>query len=125
MLRRPPRSTLTATPFPYTTLFRSFDNPGNENPGPALALVTLNLLNFGPDAPMQPGHEAYYPGADVSDRFGYRTFDSATRGLICGPDDDAALQTIRNQPANPPGYLYGTFDINNGNQFWATAIAWA
>src|SRR3546814_18336594 len=23
MLRRPPRSTLTATPFPYTTLFRS------------------------------------------------------------------------------------------------------
>src|SRR3546814_16647865 len=27
MRRRPPRSTSTDTPFPYTTLFRSFDKP--------------------------------------------------------------------------------------------------
>src|SRR3546814_2341803 len=27
MVRRPPRSTRTDTPFPYTTLFRSFDAP--------------------------------------------------------------------------------------------------
>src|SRR3546814_1302733 len=73
---------------------------------------------------MQPGHAAYYPGADVCDRFGYRTFDSATRGLICGPDDDAALQTIRNKQSNSSGYLYGTFDFDNGNQFWASAFGW-
>src|SRR3546814_6855071 len=28
MIRRPPRSTLTDTLFPYTTLFRSAENPG-------------------------------------------------------------------------------------------------
>src|SRR3546814_7891255 len=29
MIRRPPRSTRTDTPFPYTTLFRSFDHDGD------------------------------------------------------------------------------------------------
>lgn len=101
-----------------------FDNPGNPNPSPALALIALNLLDFGPDAPMQPGHAAYYPGEEVCNRFGYRTFDSPTRGLICGPDDDAALQTIRNKQSNSSGYLYGTFDFDNGNQFWASAFGW-
>src|SRR3546814_14717669 len=32
MLRRPPRSTRTDTLFPYTTLFRSFDHPGQGCP---------------------------------------------------------------------------------------------
>src|SRR3546814_8418314 len=31
MLRRPPRSTRTDTLFPYTTLFRSFDNTGGSS----------------------------------------------------------------------------------------------
>src|SRR3546814_14718486 len=30
MIRRPPRSTRTDTPFPYTTLFRSIGNEANE-----------------------------------------------------------------------------------------------
>src|SRR3546814_20008010 len=32
MIRRPPRSTLTDTLFPYTTLFRSRDLPGPDMP---------------------------------------------------------------------------------------------
>src|SRR3546814_10277953 len=77
-----------------------FDNPGNANPGPALALVALNLLNFGPDAPMQPGHAAYYPGEDVRDRFGYRPLESATSGPICGPAAGPPPQTNTNQQTN-------------------------
>jgi len=96
-----------------------FDGP-NSNPGPALALVALDLVGaVGPS-----GHASYYPGADVCDRFGYRTFDSPTRGLVCGPDDDAALQTIRNKQSNTAGYLYGTFDFDNGMQAWASGMAW-
>src|SRR3546814_2350770 len=33
MIRRPPRSTRTATLFPYTTLFRSLENQGVRNYG--------------------------------------------------------------------------------------------
>lgn len=96
-----------------------YDGP-NENPGPSLALVALDLVGaVGPT-----GAAAYYPGAEVCDRFGYRTFDSATRGRICGPDDDAALQTIRNKSSNSSAYLYGTFDFDNGSQFWASAFGW-
>lgn len=98
-----------------------FDNPGNANPGPALALVALDLLGV---AAPRAGFAAYYPGAEVCDRFGYRTFDSPTRGLVCGPDDDAALQTIRNKSSNTSGYLHGTFDFDNGMQMWASAFAW-
>src|SRR3546814_15588565 len=32
MIRRPPRSTRTDTLFPYTTLFRSIDTPGTNDP---------------------------------------------------------------------------------------------
>src|SRR3546814_5063401 len=37
MLRRPPRSTRTATPFPYPTLFRSADKPLDVIEGPLMA----------------------------------------------------------------------------------------
>src|SRR3546814_15255214 len=33
MIRRPPRSTRTDTPFPYTTLFRSIHEPGRAPAG--------------------------------------------------------------------------------------------
>lgn len=96
-----------------------FSSP-NENPGPSLALVALDLL--GATAPT--GFAAYYPGAEVCDRFGYRTFESETRGLICGPDNDPALQSIRNKRSDSSGYLYGTFDFDNGMQAWASFMGW-
>src|SRR3546814_12857696 len=60
MIRRPPRSTLTDTLFPYTTLFRSFDSryPTSLNAGDARLLAdgftysgTINTQGrFTPDA---------------------------------------------------------------------------
>src|SRR3546814_1326444 len=50
MIRRPPRSTRTYTLFPYTTLFRSYENLTGENIGffdftvPGLVLVAVGLL---------------------------------------------------------------------------------
>src|SRR3546814_3660873 len=44
MIRRPPRSTRTATLFPYTTLFRSLDQP--ELPAP-IPLLDLLLTHYG------------------------------------------------------------------------------
>src|SRR5690606_19897485 len=70
------------------------------------------------------GFAAYYPGEEVCGRFGYRTFDSPTRGLVCGPDNDAALQTIRNKSSNTSGYLHGTFDFDNGMQAGASVFGW-
>ncbi|HEU4774546.1 MAG TPA: TonB-dependent receptor [Lysobacter sp.] len=96
-----------------------FDGP-TPNPGPSLALIAIDAVGaLGP-----VGHAAYYPGTEVCGKFGYRTFESKTRGLICGPDDDAALQTIRRKQSNSAGYLYGTFDITDTTQMWASAMAW-
>src|SRR3546814_20021714 len=47
MVRRPPRSTRTATLFPYTTLFRSAARAGYPAWLPAQALDTLALIERG------------------------------------------------------------------------------
>src|SRR3546814_9969397 len=44
MIRRPPRSTRTDTLFPYTTLFRSVENPGTLQILAEDALAFLNGL---------------------------------------------------------------------------------
>src|SRR3546814_17215286 len=43
MIRRPPRSTRTDTPCPYTTLFRSDDDAGNDE-GRHLTLACYGML---------------------------------------------------------------------------------
>src|SRR3546814_17338706 len=43
MLRRPPRSTRTDTLFPYTTLFRSNDDPKAGDDGPPVRHLALRL----------------------------------------------------------------------------------
>src|SRR3546814_4868833 len=51
-IRRPPRSTLTDTFFPYTTLFRSLDDAGSDA-NPICDLVKIT------DPQWQPALEAY------------------------------------------------------------------
>src|SRR3546814_7704180 len=50
MIRRPPRSTRTDTLFPYTTLFRSFLQPGTQQVAAGYAIYgpqTLLVLTIG------------------------------------------------------------------------------
>src|SRR3546814_5816493 len=53
MVRRPPRSTRTATLFPYTTLFRSAARAGYPAWLPAQALDTLALIERGGPYPQR------------------------------------------------------------------------
>src|SRR3546814_18814929 len=50
MIRPPPRSTRTDTPFPYTTLFRS-THPGWET---RVAVITRAIAQLGPERPPRP-----------------------------------------------------------------------
>src|SRR3546814_11502552 len=50
MIRPPPRSTRTDTPFPYTTLFRS-THPGWET---RVAVITRAIAQLGPERPHRP-----------------------------------------------------------------------
>src|SRR3546814_7321497 len=63
MIRRPPRSTLTDTLFPYTPLFRSLDVPderqrfGVDRPCPGLAARALALCLQAPPRARCLGHD--------------------------------------------------------------------
>ncbi|GAB2505213.1 TonB-dependent receptor plug domain-containing protein [Arenimonas alkanexedens] len=107
------------------------DGPNGANVSPALSLIALDLLNG--------ARAAFYPGADACDRFGYTTFNSPTRGLVCGSYTTPASRSISNSRENWVGYLYGSKDIGNvqlwgsvslydstakstnGTEFWGTA----
>src|SRR3546814_358421 len=54
MVRRPPRSTLTATLFPYTTLFRS--DGGHADPGAFVDVAIRNALEQQRHDPPAVGH---------------------------------------------------------------------
>src|SRR3546814_3886493 len=57
MIRRPPRSTRTDTPLPYTTLFRSADVA-------SMALWPCRRHHFNP-RPAEPGNQPLRQGADM------------------------------------------------------------
>src|SRR3546814_5067173 len=55
MIRRPPRSTRTATPFPYTTLFRSFfRHPAHAKPRVAQERRALQATRYTGAAGQRP-----------------------------------------------------------------------
>ena len=84
----------------------------NPNAGPGLALAVLDAYT---------GLEAAYPGEEACRAFGFVPFTSATRGQICGSYDDIAFQSIMNEREYWSGYGYGTYDIGNDSQLWASA----
>src|SRR3546814_8826822 len=107
MIRRPPRSTRTATLVPYTTLFRSRPlRPGaarwvcqrdHQGPGPAPTGRCGHLLDRsrggaegdeGPLAPPGVGHEVVPPGAARLRRHRRPVVLTSQRagGARCGPD---------------------------------------
>src|SRR3546814_12186379 len=73
MLRRPPRSTRTDTLFPYTTLFRSPDDPaGLREAGPEVGLEPASPgpgreLRRGKHRILGPHAAAVEPGLEIED----------------------------------------------------------
>src|SRR3546814_8707852 len=59
MIRRPPRSTRTDTPFPYTTLFRSGRVRGRAHAQPGRAVQPRDQVQAFPRRPARPGRRAH------------------------------------------------------------------
>src|SRR3546814_10228768 len=98
MIRRPPRSTLTDTLFPYTTLFRSAGGGREVAPAPeALAPVAFAdmfelLLDLARRAVLCPAHE-------IADRGMRRDFDEhvdviARQGAVRSEEHTSELQSL-------------------------------
>src|SRR3546814_12069416 len=62
MIRRPPRSTRTDTPFPYTTLFRSHIRP-DQPPRVVVAAVERNLRHRAANATIHRAENEDMPAA--------------------------------------------------------------
>ena len=84
----------------------------NRNAGPGLSLTVLDAFT---------GREIAYPGQAVCDEFGFSSFLSPTRGQICGAYDDVASRSIQNKRQTYSAYGYGTFDVTDSTQLWASA----
>src|SRR3546814_19747722 len=84
MIRRPPRSTRTDTPCPYTTLCRSTLATGNRRPGAIPALIGPALIG---EVAEVTGSDAWLPAA-IQTTPGLQPKDR--RG--CGGEPDAGAQ---------------------------------
>jgi iron complex outermembrane recepter protein len=52
------------------------------------------------------------------------SISGANLGQACGTFNDVGYQTIANKNDDLSGYLYGTYDFDNGMQVWASLQAW-
>src|SRR3546814_14452910 len=100
MIRRPPRSTRTDTPFPYTTLFRSLQRArgGLQRMERRVAqLLTLarveSVDHFDDTATLSPGQLARDVLASASER-------AAPRGVVLSLQADDALRDRKSTRLN-------------------------
>jgi iron complex outermembrane recepter protein len=89
--------------------------PLGANVNPALSLIVIRASAH-PSGPTN--HNAFYPGQEVCDRFGYTTVTTAARGTYCGDFDRVASRTISNAYKFYSGYGAGTFDISDETQLF-------
>ncbi|MGX5731794.1 TonB-dependent receptor plug domain-containing protein [Pseudoxanthomonas beigongshangi] len=87
------------------------DGP-NKKAGPGLALAVLDAYT---------GREIAFPGAAGCEKFGFVAYNSPSRGEICGSYDDIAFQSIMNKRESVSGYGYGTYNLDDNKQLWASA----
>jgi iron complex outermembrane receptor protein len=112
---------------------------GPDFTNPALSLIVIRGST--PNAAQLPlNQNAYYPGEEACNAFGYTTRTTATRGHYCGSFDQVATRSIQNKGENFSAYGYGTFDLtdtvqlygqvsyfdthntaSNGTEFWGTS----
>lgn len=85
---------------------------------PALSLVAIR----GNAAQGQAANQnAYYPGQAACDAFGYTTAVTAARGRYCGSFTQPASRSISNENQFYSLYGYGTLDIGDSMQAFASA----
>lgn len=85
---------------------------------PSLSLVGIRMS---PSPRGRVGHESFYGGQAVCDRFGYTTVTTAARGTYCGAFDTVASRSISNEQEFYSGYGYVRFDISDSLSFFASA----
>jgi iron complex outermembrane receptor protein len=92
-------------------------NPYGIAVNPSLSLIAIRASAH-PSGPTN--HNAYYPGQAACDAFGYTTVTTAGRGQYCGSYTQSASRSISNKGRFYSGYGYGTFDITDNLQAFAS-----
>lgn len=105
---------------------------------PALSLINIRISNAQPGSALN--QNAYYPGQEVCDRFGYTTVTTAARGTYCGSFTQPGSRSISNEQEFYSLYGYGTYNLteelqmfgsftyynqeaasSSGTEFWGTS----
>ncbi|MET0130453.1 MAG: TonB-dependent receptor [Stenotrophomonas chelatiphaga] len=94
------------------------NGPLGEVTNPGLSLIAIRGLA---SANGRVNHNAYYPGEEKCDALGFTTVTTAARGTYCGSYDTSATRSISNKRQFYSAYGYGTFDLNETTQLWASA----
>ncbi|WP_166636809.1 TonB-dependent receptor domain-containing protein [Cognatilysobacter terrigena] len=94
---------------------------GPDFTNPALSLVALRQSGTS----SQIGRNAYVPGQDVCDRFGYTTKTTAARGTYCGSFTQPGSRSISNASEFYSTYGYGTFNLTDTLQLFGSATYYA
>lgn len=92
------------------------NNPYGIAVNPALSLVAIRQ-SASPSGPI--GHNAFYPGADVCDAFGYTTVTTGARGTYCGSYTQPGSRSIMNESKWYSGYANFGFDISDNLRLFA------
>jgi outer membrane receptor protein involved in Fe transport len=87
------------------------DGPLGAAVAPGLSLIAINATT---------GRAQYYPGLNVCDSFGHTTFNSPSRGNICGSYDSVASRSISNKRENYSAYFYADKQISDNHQLWSS-----
>ena len=96
------------------------NNPWGLTVNPALSLVAIRASA---SAAGPINHNAIYDAA-ACNAFGYRTVTTAARGTYCGSDTQSSSRSISNAQKNLSAYGYGTFDITDNLQAFASATVY-
>ncbi len=92
---------------------------GEAFTNPALSLIVIRA-SASPNGPNN--HNAYYPGEEACDAFGYTTRTTAARGTYCGSFTQPGSRSIQNKGENVGLYGYGTFDLTDTTQLFGQAM---
>jgi len=67
-----------------------------------------------------PGRNVIFPGAAACEAMGMEQWTSATRGTYCGSFTNNGARSISNKREFYSAYGYGTFDVTERTQLWAS-----